>query len=585
MTRQFARRLLALAVVALGVLVLGAGPASAHAVLINPQPGFASIVAEAPRVLRLGFSEGVDPTSDSIIVTGPDGRTVPTTVARDPLSDTSLVVGMPPNPPPGTYSVQWRVVGRDGHPTFGEYKFALRAPSASLASSSGQSGAGPTLLGGTGRALSAGGGLALVGLAVFPLLVLRPTRRRLAGAVGEALDEDASRRLRLPVYGAAAVAALGTLLVLADTVGPGTGRSALSQLLHPGRIIELSTATRTGTFLLVRLGAIAVAVALLETLRRRPPAGRRGTLLAAGAALSVGVLVMTFSLSSHAVAEADRFVAIPLDAMHLLAAGIWAGGLLGLALAGLPAARGLARGFDDSVADAAGVLAGRFSVLAQGAMLALLATGGYAALMRITALGDLGSTWGRDLVVKLALWVTLLVVAAGNAFRVVPVLADRAQARTERRAAAGQLASSVRLELGLAAALVVIAGVLSATAPPDQTRPVTAGTTAAPAVTKSQGSGSGYDVAVQAVRTGKGQAVSTVFGVSLTTEGTAASAPEASATLTGPDGVAHGLDLRLVDQGQWSSARLAVRPGQYQMTVQVDRANGAARIPVAVRVG
>jgi hypothetical protein len=166
----------------------------------------------------------------------------------------------------------------------------------------------------------------------------------------------------------------------------------------------------------------------------------------------------------------------------------------------------------------------------------------------------------------------------------VPVLADRAQARVARRAAAGQLASSVRLELGLAAALVVTAGILSATAPPDQTQRLTTAS-AAPTITKATGAAAGYDVDVQAITTGTGRAAATVFGISLTTEGSAASAPGASGVLVGADGVARGFDLRLVDQGQWTSQQLAVRPGRYQMTVQIDRTNGAARIPVAVQVG
>lgn len=565
------------------VLAFVAGPASAHAVLVSADPEFASVVATAPTQVRLDFSEPVDVGTDSVDVVDPNGGLVATTGARaDVRSGSTVLVPLPRRLVPGTYTVRWHLISRDGHPTVGEYRFALRAPSAPLTATS-QSGAGPTPQAAAGRALSAGGGLALVGLVAFPLLVLRPTRRRLPGGVGAVVVGEAVRRLRLPTYVAAVVAVGGTLLVLAVNTATGSGRSSLTELLNPGRVLAAAAGTRTGTLLLLRLGAIAAAVLLMAMVRRRHTDGRRTTRPTVGAAAAAGALVLSFSLSSHAATEADAALAVSLDTLHLLAAGTWAGGLLALALAGLPAARRAAQIGPDASTHAVGVVVGRFSIVAQAAMGTLLGTGSYAALIRLTSWSDLSSAWGRDLVVKLALWVTVLLIAAGNALFVVPALADRARSRAERRAAGDQLASSVRLELGLAAALIVTAGVLSATAPPAQSRPVT--TASVPAVTTAKGTASGYAIDVQSVRSGKGASLATVFGVALTTEGTAASAPSASATLTGTDGVARRLDLDLVDEGRWSSRRLAVPPGSYHMTVQVDRTSGAVRIPVTVRVG
>jgi len=563
-------------------MLLGAPPVAAHAVLLRADPGFATVVASGPRVVQLDFSEAVEVRPDSVEVLGPDGARLNTSSQPDPRSATSVQVPLPRRLRAGTYTVRWHLASRDGHSTIGEYRFAVRAPSAPLATAT-NGGGGPTLLGATGRALSAAGALALVGLAIFPLLVLLPACRRLTPEVAAVVTTKALRRLRAPAYAAGLVACCGTLLVLADITATGSARAALTQLLHPDRLLSAAVATRTGTLLLVRMGAIAVTVALLAVILGRHQKGRRVGAAAGAGSLVVGLLVLTFALSSHAATEVDQTVAVLLDGMHLVAAGAWAGGLLALALAGLPAARRAGPLGSDASALAAGALAGRFSIVAQTAMVVLLTTGAYAALIRITALGDLGSAWGRDLVVKLALWLTVLIVASGNALVVVPALADRARTRAERRAAEGQLASGVRAELGLAAGLIVMAGLLSATAPPTQSQQVTAG--AVPAVTTAQGVSSGYRVDVQAVRAGKGARVATVFGVSLTTEGTPASAPAASATLTGTDGVARGLSLGLVDEGEWTSEQLAVRPGRYEMIVQVDRADGAVRIPVTLRVG
>ena len=167
---------------------LGAGPASANAVLETAEPGIGTVVATAPTVIRLDFSETVDVGADVVEVEGPDGREVSTGAARSaPNSGSTVIVPLEGRLPAGTYTVRWHLVSHDGHPSVGEYRFAVRTPSEPLTAAT-QGGRGPTTLAATGRALSAGGGLALVGLAMFPLLVLRPARRRLAQPVGSALD-------------------------------------------------------------------------------------------------------------------------------------------------------------------------------------------------------------------------------------------------------------------------------------------------------------------------------------------------------------------------------------------------------------
>ncbi|MEP6762450.1 MAG: CopD family protein, partial [Sporichthyaceae bacterium] len=271
------------------------------------------------------------------------------------------------------------------------------------------------MLGGTGRALAAAGALSLVGLSAFPPLVLVPARRRL-GAIGAGLVDETCRRMHRPLLVAASAALVGTAAVLVDTASGS------------GPLVEVSAGTRTGILLLLRICAVVLtAVVLTVGTGGRKPAGGR---LVAGLAGSV-VILLTFSLSSHAAAVVvDRPVAVLLDLARLSAAGVWTGGLLALALAGLPAARSVAGKDLEVMGDSAAALFSRYSLIAQVAIIIVLLTGGYGALIQITAVADLGQTWwGIALTAKLALWVSVLLFAAANAFSFVPALADRAAAR------------------------------------------------------------------------------------------------------------------------------------------------------------
>jgi copper transport protein len=364
------------------------------------------------------------------------------------------------------------------------------------------------------------------------------------------------------------VAALaGTLAVALDTAADAAGRP-LSLALLPGFLVG----GRTGELLLARLVLVLAALALS---RRRIPA-----LAAATGAL------LTFSFSSHAAAAtADRAVAIGFDALHLAAAALWAGGLLGLAVAGLPAARALGGRDRQLVGDLAGQLSARFSVLAQVAMLVLVTTGGYATLLRINEIRDLReSSWGVELTVKLALFVTVMLFAAASALTFVPMLAGRVGALTRRLAAADELRSAIRIELGLALGLVVVAALMSASPPPDPAKPVTVAAQDRLRTTSAHGSSQGFVANVVTQRRGTGAQSATVFEVSLTTEATRASAPQADVILRGPDGLDQTIALLMSGEGRWTTERLLVDPGKYQLTARFYRLGAPVTIPVAVTV-
>ncbi len=561
------------AVALVAVLVISAAPASAHAtlVLIDPAPG--SVLDTAPSAIHLTFDEPVEITQGGVSIVGPDGTALPDLrPGVDPANSAVLVVTLPASMVDGSYHVTWRILSLDGHAVQGFFAFAIGEATSPLGAAQSSSGGGPTLLGGGSRSVAVAGALSLAGLSAFPLLVLRPMRRRLTD-LGPSLSREVCRKLIRPLLVAATLTVIGTLGMLVDTAST------------TGPLLEVALSTRTGHLLLLRVAAVIVTTALLTSGSSR--AVLSGPRLFAGLA---GVVIMlgTFSWSSHAAAApVDRWAALGSDLLHLLSAGAWIGGLLGLALAGIPAALSVSGRDRELLGRCAAALFISFSVTAQVAMLVVVATGTYPALMQISALSDLGQTWwGMALTAKLALWMSLLIFAAANAFAFVPTLAARAAARARRLAALDQLRSAVRVELAIAGVLIVVAALMSATAQPTQVRRVEAaqGSFAVERTSTAKGSSRGYLASVNVVRSGIEPSTTTVFNVVLSTQATRASAPTAEAILKGPDGVRRSLALDLASEGQWVSPGVDVAPGRYDLKLRFDRADRPVIVPVQLTV-
>lgn len=213
------------------------------------------------------------------------------------------------------------------------------------------------------------------------------------------------------------------------------------------------------------LGAAAAALpaVLLHTEFGRSALFRGGLLLAAVAASLAGARA-SFALAGTGLAlvllaGAGHAAALPLSegllprivmALHLLAAGLWLGGLIPLFLAlGLPA----------PVPEDA---ARRFSRLGAAAVATLVLTAlGNAVLWVGSPAALVGTAYGRWILVKLALFAVMLVLAALNRWRFTPALGAAAPEEARRL-----LRRSIAAETVLGLAIVAAAGILASTAPP-----------------------------------------------------------------------------------------------------------------------
>jgi len=110
------------AVVVLQALV-GAPPASAHDGLAGSVPAAKAVLTAAPAAVTLSFEETPLTVGLGVTVSGPDGKDV--TAGKPTVSGNDVVTPLRPLTADGTYTVSWRVVATDGHPTKDTFTFQL----------------------------------------------------------------------------------------------------------------------------------------------------------------------------------------------------------------------------------------------------------------------------------------------------------------------------------------------------------------------------------------------------------------------------------------------------------------------------
>ena len=231
--------------------------------------------------------------------------------------------------------------------------------------------------------------------------------------------------------------------------------------LEPRAIARAVLETWPGLVWLTRHGLLIVLGAFVAI--RANVDERRNWIGARGEALLLASLALALvSASSHAAAISPGTAAsVAGDATHLLATGVWLGGLVAL----IPLLRAAAR---DEGADArpyAVIAARRFSRAALIAMLLLLASGVMNALAQVESIPAVaGTTHGRLLLAKLAMLLPILVVAIVNRTRVLPGVAAPNVMR--------RLAAFVGVEAGLALVLLALAAAMTLTTPARHAAPV-----------------------------------------------------------------------------------------------------------------
>jgi copper resistance protein D len=200
--------------------------------------------------------------------------------------------------------------------------------------------------------------------------------------------------------------------------------------------------TQFGHLVLIRFALLLVAVSLLDG---------RGWRLVAALLLAGAALAMQGGIG-HAGATGGvtgvRLLAS--EALHLLAAGAWLGGLLPLLVlvGSLPPS-------------AAAEVCERFTPVGLSAVLAIACTASVQAWQWIGSVaGLLGTVYGRIALAKLGVFLLLLMLAGVNRFVLTERLRDLARPLTRR-----WLSASVAVEATLGALVILVAAFLASGAP------------------------------------------------------------------------------------------------------------------------
>jgi putative copper export protein/mono/diheme cytochrome c family protein/peroxiredoxin len=302
-------------------------------------------------------------------------------------------------------------------------------------------------------------------LASSVLLVGSAAMIVLAGRSDRATAQRWERRVLASAWVWALAALASGLVVVGAQTALFEGQAAAA--LEPRAIGRMLLNTQAGHVWLVRGGVLAVLAAFLS-LRvsvERPAdwrAARGEAVLLAVAAL------LPLAAAGHAAAvEPDTARAIASDGLHVLAAGIWVGGLL-------PLARLLTAASTEAGADArpyAVLAARRFSRAALAMIVLLAATGTVLAIIHVGSVAGLvGTSYGRLLLGKLALLALALALAALN--RSVLLARLGGDGPTVGRPAMRRLAGFVLVEAVLALAILVIVAAMNVTPPARHEPPV-----------------------------------------------------------------------------------------------------------------
>ena len=394
--RRRVARLVAVAGLSAGLVALMASPAFAHAVLLQTTPGEGAVLTTPPKTVSLRYNEQVTVTPGSVRVFDSHGRRVDTGSVSKPSADV-VQAQLPDRLAAGAYVVTWRVISADTHPVEGAFTFQVGLAANATA---------PSFTGFAQNLLHSQKGDQTVGV-VYGVLrgALYAGIALLIGAVAfGAFVWSGARTLRRTahlLWGGWVVAVVATITQLLIQGPYGAGLS-LSDVFRTD-LIRGVLGTQFGHLSLVRLGLLAASVPLLLALSRhtpgqRPPPRQTATLAVIGV-----VLALTFALSGHAHTGRYTWLSVPGDVVHILAMGVWLGGLVVLAYAVFPGR---------PVSDLRDAVP-RFSRAAVLCVVALVVSGGFNTWRQVGSLHALRTTtYGQTLMVKLFIVVVLVVFGA-----------------------------------------------------------------------------------------------------------------------------------------------------------------------------
>ncbi len=429
-------------------LLLSSKAVQAHALLVRADPQPNAELTQPPEAIELWFSEPLEKTFTGARILSADGTEIPSGDPRfDPDDPTHLTLPLE-SIEPGVYTVVWQTLSSvDGHEWVGSFPLTILNPDGTRPAGTAvevtvnrRQGL-PPLTDSLLRWISLLGAALLVGSLSMRWLLTRPQSDNSPDPLIETVISSTA------IVGVLLLIASGWLQFLVQSLRLGGLDEFLELLLatRPGRLLLMRQTLLAGVFLLLILNGWATAL-----FRRSVPSG---------AALLTAAALFTYSASSHAAAAPGSGWAVAVDFIHLVAAAVWAGGLIFLAILLLLLHRRQAVPDPDRMV----LLLKRFSLSAQIAVFILALTGLFSSFVQLPDPGSLiYTTYGRVLLIKLAIVVAIITLAFFNNRAVQraeeTITCQRKLRRFSRRVAA---------EAGITALLFIAVAVLVQTPTPN----------------------------------------------------------------------------------------------------------------------
>lgn len=432
------------ALVLLVIVVGWPGTAGAHTGFESSDPADGAVVSGPVSSVKLTFTGAAEPAGDGFVVLDPAvGERKPSKVVV--ASGGVFELRFTPPIGAGEIGVRWSVRAPDAHPIDGAIRFRVEGqapsggsgdPDASLDDFLAAERTSPTgrLVADVSRFFSMGATMVAVGFLVFCLTVMRGSRGELRmllywvrragvvvvlGTIGDALGQVADQSGTLGAV--IDPGAYGS--VLSGTVGLSLGARLVGGVIIASRTDLAMVHARHARDVVrsisarVPIGAGAVRVADHPTPDRRSrdlawDLDRKGLVALSGFML----VLLSHILDGHTVTEGNRWLTGLASAMHVLAAGIWVGGVAALALI-------IRRRWRRDEPTHALVMVVRYSVVATIALAVVAIAGLYLAVAILDSPSELWTTeWGRIFVLKFVVVAVAAGFGAHNHHVIVPAL-------------------------------------------------------------------------------------------------------------------------------------------------------------------
>ncbi|MDR7236024.1 copper resistance CopC/CopD family protein [Neobacillus drentensis] len=370
---------------------------SAHAYIKKSTPLENETVEKVPTKVTIKFDESIQPSFNSIKVFDSEGNRVDKKNGRiDPKQPFILKSDLKKNLPNGSYRIKWKVVSSDGHPVEGVIPFQI-----------GEKGQDSTAIENETKGYTPKADLIIirwlqylsnacyVGLIFFYMVIL-PKELRETGSVDKRFRKLINAGLILLFI----IILLG--LPLQATIESGY---PWSEVFTFSTFENMLLNTNYGQSWLIQI-TILLTLTLLTSFIGFAESTKRIILWAC---FCLGTaMVLTKAVTSHAAGQTNQVLAIAMDFLHLLAASIWIGSLIGFV--GLLSFRKKPELKQEYLK-----MVKSFSKWGILLVLILTLTGLYGSFLYIPNFSALFQTnYGQVLLCKVSLFLLMLILAAVN---------------------------------------------------------------------------------------------------------------------------------------------------------------------------